>query len=93
MVSVLLRAQSRDVNATRQCGGYAPDILEGQSFVSKGFRPKKTAHQARGVETIFQKRGISIAGCAILGGQVRSGERRPDQHRCRWLLLVPCSTF
>ena len=46
----------------------------------------------RRVETIFRKRGISIAGWAILGVQVRSGERGSDQHQCRWLFLVPCST-
>ena len=56
-----------------------------------GLAPKG-ARVASKVETIFGKRGISIAGWAILGVQVRSGERGSDQHRCRWLFLVPCST-
>ncbi len=44
------------------------------------------------VETICRKRGVSIAGCALLGAQGRSGERGSEQHRCRWLFLVSCST-
>jgi hypothetical protein len=42
------------------------------------------------VETIFRKH--FDRGCAILGAQGRSGERGSDQQRCRWHLLVPCST-
>jgi hypothetical protein len=71
----------------RRCGPHAGVPAQGHRATGIG-----RCDEARGVETIFRKRGVSIAECAILGAQERSGERGSDQHQWRWLFLVPCST-